>query len=205
MNYEIQSPVSRPRSSGQVTAGDEHEIDDEYNFHDSSFRRHYQLNLKESGKPYEYYEDAYRFGYELAEESSTDDWSRVEAEAERHWMTQHSTSWQEARQAIAYGWQESRNPEALRVHHQGEYGDFENQYREHYTGIFADAPGTYEDHAFAYRFGHGIATDPEFHNLTWEETEKYARERWSGEYAEHEWDDYRDSIYYAWGAVRMGV
>ena len=98
-------------------AADRHAIDDEYNVHDASFRRHYQLNLHDSGHDYAYYAPAYRFGYELATQNSHAEWESLRDNAQRHWQTAHTTDWGEMAPVVEYGWEEARNPEELRVQH----------------------------------------------------------------------------------------
>ena len=105
------TPAVAPR------AADRHAIDDEYNVHDASFRRHYQLNLHDSGHDFGYYAPAYRFGYELATENPHEEWESLHANAQRHWQTAHTTDWVEMAPAVEYGWEEARNPEELRVQH----------------------------------------------------------------------------------------
>lgn len=96
---------------------DRHAIEDKYNFHEASFRRHYQLNYDESGHEFDYYAPAYRFGYELAEENPHAEWQAVSGNAQRHWEAAHTTGWAEMAEAVRYGWKEERDPESLRVHH----------------------------------------------------------------------------------------
>lgn len=102
------------------TGQDRHAIEDEYNAHDASFRRHYQLNYNlddPNARPYEFYAPAYRFGYELAEEHSGVQWHEALEQAKHHWQAKHTSDWEEIADAVYYGWQENRNPEALRVDH----------------------------------------------------------------------------------------
>ena len=96
---------------------DKHPIEDRYNTHDASFRRHYQLNLREDPQSYDFYAPAYRLGYELAEERSSSSWETVRDEAKTHWQSHHPGTWEQVADAVLYGWREQRNPDELRVHH----------------------------------------------------------------------------------------
>jgi hypothetical protein len=112
--------ASTVKATNEQARGDRHNIDDRYNFHDASFRRHYQLNYHDTGRDYEaFYAPAYRFGYELALENAGTNWEMVKREAQRHWQTRHPSAWEDVADAIHYGWEEQRDPEALRVHHEG--------------------------------------------------------------------------------------
>lgn len=94
-----------------------HTIKDAYNFHDASFRRHYQLHYADRGHDYEeFYAPAYRFGYQLSAENSDAAWEQVAQTAEAHWTSMHASSWGDVADAVRYGWVEERNPDKLRVH-----------------------------------------------------------------------------------------
>lgn len=113
------NPTGGQAAENDQAADETHPIDDRYNFHDSSFRRHYQLNYGETGQPFEFYAPAYRFGYSLADENPGLEWEEMVDQAARHWQTRHDGSWHEMADAVHYGWREQRDPEELRVHHHG--------------------------------------------------------------------------------------
>jgi hypothetical protein len=185
--------------------GDErHPIEDRYNFHDASFRRHYQLNYHDGPHAYEYYAPAYRFGYELAEESAGSDWEAAQPEAQRHWQSNHDTAWDEMREAIHYGWREQRNPDALRVHHHGDYSDFRKSFETHYAEAAATSGAPFEHYEPAYRYGYELAIDPAYNSHLWAEVEPQVREYYETEYADGRlpWEHYRDAVSHAWYGVR---
>ena len=190
-------------SQGSIN-GDEHQIEDRYNFHDASFRRHYQLNYHDNGQEYEYYAPAYRFGYELAEENAGRDWESVQAEAQRHWQSNHASAWDEMSEAIHYGWREQRNPDALRVHHRGEYGEYRAGFEAHHTETLRESGTPFEHYEPAYLYGYGLAIDPAYNTHGWEDVEPEVRAYYETEYTDGRlpWEHYRDATAHAWHNVR---
>lgn len=192
---------------------DRHTIEDRYNFHDASFRRHYQLNYHHLGeqaqddnvRDYEtFYAPAYRFGYELAEESGGKSWDSVETEAQQHWQSQHRSGWSDIVDAVRYGWKEQRDPDALRVHHRGEYGDYHKSFQTHYAEEMHGAGVAFEHIEPAYQYGYNLAVDPAYSTHLWDEMEPEVRTYYETEYAEGEvpWEHYRDAVHHAWYDVR---
>ena len=70
------------------------------------FRTHYQTNLAGTGRQFDEYEPAYRFGYSLARERQMRDrkWQEVEPEARSRWESEHRRSWEKDKEAVHYGW-----------------------------------------------------------------------------------------------------
>jgi len=197
---------SPPVHSKESPIAEPHEIDDKYNFHDASFRRHYQLNYVDNEHDYEeFYAPAYRYGYELAEQRPNAEWEAVRAEAQQHWRTHHSSAWEEVEEAIHYGWLEQRKPEELRVHHHGQFEDHAASFEEHYAEVFADAGPSFAHYAPAYRHGYDLAIAPEHRTRLWADMEPQVRKYWEEEYEEQlPWESYRDATRHAWETVRAG-
>ena len=211
--------TSSPSATGVSTANHEngdsqsvpdgHKIDDRYNFHDASFRRHYQLNYSDGAHDYEsYYAPAYRFGYELAEEHEGADWASVKNEAQHHWQMKHGSAWQNVATAVHYGWREQRDPDALRVQHHGEYADYRKSFMAHYADAHGEGGGSFEQYEPAYQRGYDLAIDPAYRTHLWTEMEPELRQYYEEEYADGSvsWEHYRSAAQYAWHDVRaMGV
>jgi uncharacterized protein (TIGR02271 family) len=81
------------------------------------------------------------------------------------------------------------------------YGEFEADYRQHCARSFAGAGLGYEECAPAYRYGHTLATAPEYASREWSALESDARRRWE-ERNQGTWDRFKDSIRYAWDRAR---
>jgi hypothetical protein len=196
-----------PIHNGHTATAESHEIEDKYNFHDASFRRHFQLNYVDTGRDYEeFYAPAYRYGFELAEEHAGASWEVVQSEAQQHWNSNHESAWSDIADAIRYGWEEQRHPEQLRVHHHGEFEDFQTDFEEHYAEAFADAGPAFAHYAPAYRYGYDLAIDPEHRTLLWADMEPDVRKYWEEEYREQlPWESYRNATRHAWETIRLGA
>ncbi len=197
-------PQTTTEKSNGSNGADSHEIEDRYNFHDASFRRHYQLHYHDNPQDYEYYAPAYRFGYELAEENAGKDWDAVQEEGQRHWQSKHSSDWNEMSEAIHYGWREQRDPDALRVHHQDEYSGHRTAFEAHYTETLQESGAPFDQYEPAYLYGYGLATDPTYNTHGWEDIEPEVREYYETEYADGRlpWEHYRNAASHAWHNVR---
>ena len=188
--------------------GDVHPIPDRYNTHDASFRRHYQLNYHDNAHPYaEFYAPAYRFGFQLAEDNASVAWEVIKAEAERHWQTQHSSAWSEVAEAVHYGWLEQRNPDALRVHHYGEFNEYRPGFLQHHQSELNGAGLSFEQYEPAYLYGYTLATDLAYNTYEWTEVEPEVRKYYETEYTEAQvpWEHYRDAAHHAWHGVRNTI
>ena len=81
------------------------------------------------------------------------------------------------------------------------YDDFYNHYNTHY----AHSAYIYDDYDPAYRFGYRLASDPRYSSYTtWEELAPVARRDWETREG-GAWEEFKDSIRYAWERVKMAV
>lgn len=205
MTTNVQNDFIDHRANGRSNT-DSHEIKDDYNFHDASFRRHYQLNYVDGGRDYEeFYAPAYRFGYELAQQHGGDTWEAVQEEAQSHWQAHHPSAWPDIAEAVHYGWREQREPQELRVDHHGSYGDMRPSFEKHYANTFTGADATFGHYSPAYEYGYTLAVDPDHRTRLWDDLEPTVREYWREEYDEHlPWEHYRDAARHAWYTARGG-
>ncbi|MBI1294554.1 hypothetical protein GC175_06310 [bacterium] len=184
---------------------DRHPIDDKYNFHEASFRRHYQLHFRDDARGFDFFAPAYRFGYELATESPGMSWERVKDAAERHWRANHQSDWSEMIDLIHYGWVEQRDPDSLRVHHDDdEYEEHRAAFAAHHADTIGEGVAPFEDYEPAYRRGYDMAVDPTYRTHLWSDVEPEVRNYYETEYAEGEvsWERYHSAVYHAWHRVR---
>jgi len=71
------------------------------------YERHYGMTYGESGRDYEYYQPAYRYGYALASSGHYRDyrWEDVEPELRRDWERRNpGRLWDEIKEAVREGW-----------------------------------------------------------------------------------------------------
>lgn len=183
---------------------DRHPIEDEYNFHDASFRRHFQLHYGDGSHDYEtVFAPAYRYGYELSNENPNRSWEQVENEAQQHWASKHASRWEEVAEAVRYGWNEERNPDKLRVHYHGQFDDYQPAFRRHYADTLPGTGMTFERFEPVYRYGYTLAIDPDYRSRLWSDVEPEVRTMWENEYRDqYQWEDYRRGVSHAWHEVR---
>jgi uncharacterized protein (TIGR02271 family) len=81
--------------------------DSGWNNYDTHFRSDYQTRYGSSGRSYDEYMPAYRYGYTLASDPtySNQDWSAFETNARSQWEREHpDTLWDDIKDAARYAW-----------------------------------------------------------------------------------------------------
>lgn len=75
------------------------------------FRTHYETYLASTGYPYDYYAQAYQYGYGLAGDVryKNNTWDVVEPEVYRDWEKEHPGTWERFKDAIRYAWEDVTN------------------------------------------------------------------------------------------------
>ncbi len=93
------------QTTGAGTEG-RHRFED----YEADFRRHYETTYARTGKPYDYWSPAYRYGYTLATDPRHRgrDWAAIETEARHDWQTRHQGNWDESKDAVYYVWNHLR-------------------------------------------------------------------------------------------------
>ena len=79
----------------------------DYNRYDPLFRTHYQTTYGNTGRSFEDFQPAYRYGYDLAGNPQYRDrtWDQVEMDARRSWEREHQdTLWDDIKDAVREGW-----------------------------------------------------------------------------------------------------
>lgn len=78
--------------------------------YEADFRRHYETTYACTGKPYDYWSPAYRYGYALATDPRHRgrDWTAIETDARRDSERRRHGTWEEFKEAIRYGWEKVR-------------------------------------------------------------------------------------------------
>jgi hypothetical protein len=184
----------------------QHPIEDRYNTHDTSFRRHYQLTYADTPNSYaEFYAPAYRFGFTLSEENPATKWDAMKTQAQEQWQTLHTSAWPEIAAAVRYGWTEQRRPEALRFHHYGEFSEYRTAFEQHYRDVLKESEFAFAHYEPAYQYGYTLAVDPNYsHAHLWSEVEPELRQYYETEYSSGElsWERYHEAAQHAWHEVR---
>ena len=81
------------------------------------------------------------------------------------------------------------------------YGRYDNDFRTHYQSTATSSGYTYDQYAPVYRYGYGLANDPMYRDRDWSTIESDARTRWE-ERNPGTWEQFKDSVRYAWDKAR---
>jgi len=81
------------------------------------------------------------------------------------------------------------------------FEDFDTDFRTHYNSNFSKLGGAYDDYMPVYRFGHRLGTDERYSTREWSQLEPEARKHWE-ERNPGTWEQFKDSVRYAWDRVR---
>jgi len=77
---------------------------------------------------------------------------------------------------------------------------YDTDFRNNFNQNYANSGYTYDEFTPVYRYGYGIANDPEFSG-DWSTVEPEARRRWE-ERNPNTWDEFKAAVRYAWDKVR---
>jgi hypothetical protein len=83
------------------------------------------------------------------------------------------------------------------------YAAFEVDFRGHHYTNAARRRGPYEHYRLVYRYGYDLGVDPRYCGAEWATVEQQARPRWE-ERNPGTWEQFKDTIRYAWGAAQKG-
>jgi uncharacterized protein (TIGR02271 family) len=78
---------------------------------------------------------------------------------------------------------------------------YEADFRSHYTTSLASRGHPYERWSPGYRYGYELASDPRYAGHDWTALELEARRDWEVRH-QGTWDEFKDTIRYAWDKVR---
>jgi hypothetical protein len=81
------------------------------------------------------------------------------------------------------------------------YGRYDTDFRTHYQSNATSSGYTYEQYTPVYRYGYGLANDPMYRDREWADIEGDARRRWE-ERNPNTWEQFKDSVRYAWDKAR---
>jgi hypothetical protein len=81
------------------------------------------------------------------------------------------------------------------------FDTYDADFRRHYTTGLASRGHPYEHWSPGYRYGYELASDSRYAGRDWTAIEPEARRDWE---ARHQatWDEFKDTIRYAWDKVR---
>jgi hypothetical protein len=80
------------------------------------------------------------------------------------------------------------------------YDAFDADFRNHFQANYSDSDYSYENYSPIYRYGYSLGSDRRYSG-DWNTVEPEARRRWE-ERNPDSWDEFKDSIRYAWDRAR---
>lgn len=78
---------------------------------------------------------------------------------------------------------------------------FDADYRNHFKTNYKGRDHAYDDYLPVYRYGHSLGTNEQYRNREWKQVEPDARRNWE-QRNPGTWDEFKDSIHYAWTKAR---
>jgi hypothetical protein len=182
-----------------------------YENYATDFRKNFTTTYGNRGYTYDRYEPAYRYGYTLASDRryAGKDWSAIEADARSDWEKTNKGAWEDFKDSIRYAWDRVRGytpAEATsRTTERGMsvsgFDTYADDFRKNFTSSYGDRGYTYDRYEPAYRYGYMLANDQRYSGWDWPAVETEARRGWEKS-NKGAWEDFKDSIRYAWDRVR---
>jgi hypothetical protein len=181
------------------------------------FRQDYNQNYQRSGRDYDQYRPAYRYGYDLAREDRfrNYEWSDVERDAQRDWQNRFpQNQWTDYRASVQYGWNQgrrgTRTGQSMQSMESGQSmgsgQQFDDAYfRQDWQRNYANRGYGYERYQPAYQYGYQLANDQRFKGRGWNDIESNVRRDWERQHPNDKWEDFKDAVRHGWDRIREGV
>ena len=184
------------------------DMEADYADFETGYRQHYQTTFGSSGRDYDWYSPAYRYGYTLAGDERWDEyetWEELEAEARRDWESRANDglggTWDDFKDAIRRGWEDVKDA----FDAEDDYASFSPSFRDHFQTNYGSGSRDFDYYDPAYRYGYNLAIDERYDAFdSWDELERDAQSGWS-EFAgsvEGTWEEFKDAVRHAWEDVR---
>jgi uncharacterized protein (TIGR02271 family) len=116
INKEREQHTERVRETARRTEVDVEHVGDvgDYTRYEPQFRRHYESTYGTSGLAFDDYSPAYRYGYQLANDTryANRPWSEIESAVQRDWNDRYQrdgSAWDQVKDAVRHGWERVRN------------------------------------------------------------------------------------------------
>jgi uncharacterized membrane protein len=86
----------------------------------------------------------------------------------------------------------------------GTYNTYLEDFRTHYRTNYANNQYSFSNYEPAYQYGTYLASEPRYRSRSWTEIEPDVRRDWESR-AQGAWEDFKDSIRYAWERAKAAV
>ena len=196
---------------GWESVKDALDFEEDFALFEPGFREHYGVQYTGTGRDYDWYAPAYRYGYDMGMDERWDEfdsWDEFEADARSAWEQTEGAAgraWDDFKDAIRRGWEDVRDAMDM----EADYAEFEPTFREHYQLKYHGQNGTgreYDWYEPAYRYGYISGLDERYDDFdSWDDRlEADIRREWeNGEFAaQSAWDDVKDAVRRGWESVR---
>jgi uncharacterized protein (TIGR02271 family) len=84
-----------------------------------------------------------------------------------------------------------------------DYSAYDADFQNHFRTNIANRGYTYDQYTPVYRYGYSLANDQQYRGRDWNAIEADARQRWEGRNP-NTWEEFKDSVRYAWERARAG-
>jgi hypothetical protein len=169
---------------------------------ETTFRRHYYTHYsRPEGKPYEWYEPAYRYGYDLAMDKHYrgKDWFSVEKEIQTRWLARDYCSWEDIREASQRAWNEVKVAYGLEETHDPTFSSLRRQYDDRFQEMGYPSDNLYEA---GFRHGYFMAADERYRDLEWRDVLDQLRDHWQNNPMLGSWENFQLAAQDGWKEVQ---
>lgn len=179
----------------------------DYSTYTPAYREHFNGTYQKTGRPYIWYDPAYRYGYNLGNDAryqAYSTWDELETDARHGWAKTEfaaERTWDDVKDAVRQGWEQIKDA----FDFDSDFLEFEPGFREHYQTRYGTSGREYDWYGPGYRYGYDLAMDERWDEYdTWDEVEADARRGWerTENAAGRAWDDLKDAIRRGWEEVR---
>jgi uncharacterized protein (TIGR02271 family) len=175
-----------------------------FSTYDADWRQHHNTMFLSHGA-YTDYEPAYRYGYELRNNTRYQgrDWTAMEADVRRDWDARHSGTWERFKDAIRHGWDKVSGSGSPTHYANNDFDTYTADWRQHHGTTFLNR-GAYDDYTPAYRYGYDLSTNERYRGRNWADIETDIRSGWETQ-RPGTWERFKDAIRYGWDRMRARV
>jgi uncharacterized protein (TIGR02271 family) len=175
-----------------------------FSTYDADWRQHHNTMFLNRGA-YTDYEPAYRYGYELRQDTRYQgrDWAAMEADVRRDWETRHAGTWERFKDAIRYGWDKVAGSGSRTHYADSDFDTYTTDWRQHHNTTFLNR-GAYDDYMPAYRYGYDLSTNERYRGRNWADIEGDIRSGWETQ-RPGTWERFKDAVRYGWDRMRARV
>jgi hypothetical protein len=174
----------------------------DYGEFETTFRRHYYTSYsRPDGKHYEWYEPAYRYGYDLAMDKRyrRQDWYAVEIPVQNRWLERDYCGWADIREAVQRAWHEVKTVFGIQEVYDPTFSSLRRRYDERFQEMGYPGDNLYEA---GFRYGYFLAADERYRAKEWSEVLPQVRQHLEDNPVLGSWDSFRLAVQDGWNEVK---